>query len=372
MSKKTTKTVKAEKAPPVKKYELTEEHRAMLQPWAEKWIGNAMSTVPMSSDEKIACAEQVKKMYELHDMKSPKHIIFVPSPIAACIIGGFGAALADLGDKAQYTFQQMADIVLAANNSEPEPEKWFANTYNIEALNAKFGLGEKGKGAICAAHNMWNGGNQLSGWISYITFFRYVAKLDIDYTKWDVFEKLGEMSGPRIMHNDFCIISDRPKFISVNERKQPNNPNGAFCEWSDGCGLYCVNNVRVNNWIIRHPERITVAKINAEGNQEVRRVMVDKFGKDKYAAEAGKIIHQDDYGTLYKAELAGDEDVMMVKVVNSTAEPDGTYKDYWIRVDPKAYGGLKTAQAAVASTCRKDDGSLLFEDYRDFVFEMQT
>ena len=41
-----------------------------------------------------------------------------------------------------------------------------------------------------------------------------------------------------------------------------------------------------------------------------------------------------------------DEPLVMVEVVNSTAEPDGTYKDYFLRVPPD----IETARAAVAWT----------------------
>jgi hypothetical protein len=57
---------------------------------------------------------------------------------------------------------------------------------------------------------------------------------------------------------------------------------------------------------------------------------------------------------------------MMVKVVNSTQEPDGTFKDYFIRVDPNAYGGLKTARQAIASTWRDEDNCIYLERRRWF------
>jgi hypothetical protein len=44
--------------------------------------------------------------------------------------------------------------------------------------------------------------------------------------------------------------------------------------------------------------------------------------------------------------MGGDEDVKVVKVINSTAEPDGTFKDYFLRVPP----GTRTARAGVAWT----------------------
>ena len=46
------------------KYTLTDEHRAQLKPWADKWIANAMSTTPMSSDDKLDCVGFVKEINE--------------------------------------------------------------------------------------------------------------------------------------------------------------------------------------------------------------------------------------------------------------------------------------------------------------------
>lgn len=44
----------------MKKYILTEEHKAQLKPWADRWIANAMSTKQMDEEEKNICREAVK------------------------------------------------------------------------------------------------------------------------------------------------------------------------------------------------------------------------------------------------------------------------------------------------------------------------
>ncbi len=46
------------------------------------------------------------------------------------------------------------------------------------------------------------------------------------------------------------------------------------------------------------------------------------------------VVHQDDFGTLYRYFLHG-RDLLMVKVVNSTPEPDGSFKDYFLSVHPE-------------------------------------
>ena len=135
----------------------------------------------------------------------------------------------------------------------------------------------------------------------------------------------------------------------------PHNETGPFCKWRDGSALYCHNGVRVPAYVIESPQTITVEDIEQETNAEVRRVKITKYGQEKFILDSkSDVVHTDDFGTLYKKSMSNDEPMMMVKVVNSTPEPDGSFKDYFIRVDPNAYGGLQTARAAVASTWRKD------------------
>jgi hypothetical protein len=92
--------------------------------------------------------------------------------------------------------------------------------------------------------------------------------------------------------------------------------------------------------------------------------MTDLYGPAKYILDSGAIpIHADDCGTLYRAEQQGDEPLLMVKVINSTPEPDGHSKEYWLRVQPELRPMLKdnqfgepqelTARNAIASTFGK-------------------
>ncbi len=86
----------------------------------------------------------------------------------------------------------------------------------------------------------------------------------------------------------------------------------------------------------------TLADIQAEQNSESRQIMIERFGADRYIRETGATeIDHSDLGTLY--DVVG---MKVVKVVNSTPEPDGTYKDYFLRVPPN----MTTAAEAVAWT----------------------
>jgi hypothetical protein len=94
--------------------------------------------------------------------------------------------------------------------------------------------------------------------------------------------------------------------------------------------------VRVPADVIDDPKSITVERIGRETNAEIRRVMIDRYGPARYLVDAGaQEISRDARGILYRKDVISDEPIVMVKVANSTAEPDGSFKDYFLRVDPQ-------------------------------------
>ncbi len=166
--------------------------------------------------------------------------------------------------------------------------------------------------------------------------------------------------------DDICFICERPTQLTVDTEGRLHNTDSAAMQFADGYSLYSVHGVRLVADLICNKECITTAQIQAETNAEVRRVMIDFYDtndKGRFIRDAdAKEIATDDFGTLYQMDLPGDEPLLMVKVVNSTAEPDGTFKDYFIRVQPELRPMLKdglgepqklTAHNAVASTFGK-------------------
>jgi hypothetical protein len=102
---------------------------------------------------------------------------------------------------------------------------------------------------------------------------------------------------------------------------------------------------------LENPETLTKADIDREENVEKRRGLIELYGTSRYLNDAGaKLIHSDKFGQLFRIEIPNDEPLTMVKVKNSTIEPDGTYKEYFLRVPPY----IHTAHDAVAWTFNID------------------
>lgn len=114
--------------------------------------------------------------------------------------------------------------------------------------------------------------------------------------------------------------------------------------------LYFWHGVMVPAFVVVRPDWISIKHIETEQNTEVRRIMVNRYGQAKYLLDSGaKAIHSDDFGTLYRKDIPGDEPLVMVKVVNATPEADGSFKDYFLRVPPD----MERARQAVAWTFDK-------------------
>ena len=413
------------------KYTLTDAHRAQLQPWTDRWIANALSTAPMTDDDRVIMRRAVRGLYEAAGLVPPpdQRIVFVPSPFVARVAAGFAAAIwylrqskgrhatsaatdaatsaatadatyaataaatadataaataaatADATSDATYaaatyaatdaatsaatdaaTSDATAAATYAAATADATSDATYAATSAAIAANPSWYVGMNGIAEMarrlvptaprlamqCAvnAYRCWQGGNQWSGWVAFLSFFRHVAQLPLDYHHWDHYEQAAIHAGPRLMYAQFCIISDRPRVLTVDQQSRPHNSTGPFCRWADGTALYAWHGVRVPWWVIEHPERVTAAVIDQEENAEVRRAMIERIGWDVYLAQIGaRPVQTDRYGALYQTEV-DDARVGVVVVTNSTPEPDGSVKRYALLVSPEH----RTAHAAVAST----------------------
>jgi hypothetical protein len=154
---------------------------------------------------------------------------------------------------------------------------------------------------------MRQGGNQWSGWSAFISFFRHVAKLPIDYAKWQHWEAASIHAGPRHMHREFCIVSDFPRVLKLDEQSRPHCGDGPFCEWADGFRLYAWHGTRVPASWIEHPEKLDAKTALNWENVEERRAAAEIIGWDRVLRELNPTEidrnRDPEIGTLLRADL---------------------------------------------------------------------
>lgn len=95
----------------------------------------------------------------------------------------------------------------------------------------------------------------------------------------------------------FCIASAKPTRLYLDERGRPHSDVGQACSWSDGFGWYAVHGVEVpdeKSHVVTNPESITAVEVKAEQNLELRRIMVQRMGYQKYFDAIGaKVLDMD-------------------------------------------------------------------------------
>jgi hypothetical protein len=139
------------------------------------------------------------------------------------------------------------------------------------------------------------------------------------------------------------IAVPRPAMQIVGDRLHCEN--GPAVAWPDGARYWFWQGVQVPQRVIEEPHTLELREILEERNIEIRRVMIDRYGPGRLAQKGTKL-HVDEFGTLWRVELPGDEPLVVVEVVNSTPEPDGSFKNYLLRVPPS----ITTARQGVAWT----------------------
>ncbi|MGW4464167.1 DUF6745 domain-containing protein [Micromonospora sp. NPDC004704] len=143
------------------------------------------------------------------------------------------------------------------------------------------------------------------------------------------------------------ILSERPVRVERDNLGRLHHGDGPALLYPDGFGLHVWRGMPIPAEVAEELPRLSVERIRAESNAEVRRVMLEHFGYDRYLRDSNaRAIHRDECGVLWRIELPQDEPLVMVEVVNSTPEPDGTRRTYWLRVPPQT----RTARGGVAWT----------------------
>ncbi|MEU8563642.1 DUF6745 domain-containing protein [Streptomyces cyaneofuscatus] len=142
------------------------------------------------------------------------------------------------------------------------------------------------------------------------------------------------------------VISERPEVLHRDEAGRLDHGAGPALAYRDGFALYAWRGMPVPADFLAELASLTPQRIREEENAELRRVMLEFYGYDRYLTESGAEPVHDETGILWRIALDGDEDVVMVEVVNSTPEPDGTHRTYWLRVPP----ATRTAKDGVAWT----------------------
>lgn len=190
-----------------------------------------------------------------------------------------------------------------------------------------------------------------AGFAAYQSAMRDIIGLLLpEFEKYRFWEKSAIHGGFRVMHEDFCIVSDFPETLKIDDRNQPHCEDGPSHRWRDGWSLYHWHGVKVpEKWIVDRGN-LTAADVFKEENAEVRRAGCEILGWDRVLTGIDAKLIDDDgdpfIGTLYEGQIPGATRCGFLKV------KCGTGREFVIPVAPDLSSAIE-AQAWIQGTTAK-------------------
>lgn len=319
---------------------LTPEQAARLPAIANEWTRIGLETKPA---DRPAAEAAIRQMYEVAGFEPPR-VVWCSSPLAMALTRAvlaspkFEASVwASVGDGVRDSvWDGVRDSVKASVGAGVRDSVW-------DSVKASVGDG--------VWDGVWDGvgdgfGDSVNGqhdahWLGfYDTFRRFGLIKQTD--KMMGLAALAKAAGWALPHEHVCWISERHCVVKQDEDRRIHCENGPAIQYPDGWSVYAIHGVRVPSWLIERPDTITVKTIDDERNAEIRRVMIERMGRDRFVAESGAdLLHEDTDQIgfprlLWKCPMhdkAGD--AVFVEVRNSSLEPDGSRKTYFLAVHPE-------------------------------------
>jgi hypothetical protein len=337
---------------------ITAAERSAMEEYANMWIARAMRTDPIEPEMIIPAIEA---LYAAAGLKKPR-VVIVPSPLVMAFAYGAAAAIwhersatdgatdiatdsvargatdiatyiatdsvaraADratsiAADRATHIATHIATATASAARSAVRIAAYSAadSATRIAAESAESGAAAAcyviaGQlGLACAARwsSVYQGGNMWAARAAYIGAFRDVLGLRLpEHAKYAAWEQAAIHGGFRVLHPEFCIVSDFPEFIHVDEELLPHCETGPSHRWRDGWALYHWHGTRVPAEWIENRHTIDPAEIIRHENVEVRAVGAEIIGWPRMlSALACKVIDHDPdpaHGDLIELTLPG-------------------------------------------------------------------
>lgn len=147
-----------------------------------------------------------------------------------------------------------------------------------------------------------------AGWGSYLAAARDVLGLDLpEHAAFKQYENAAREGGFRVMHDEFCIVSDFPLVIKKDNENRPHCEDGPSHLWRDGWALYHWHGVKVPEEWIRDKKSLSAKTALTWGNIEQRRAACEIVGWARILKELkAKVIDKDgdpEIGTLLEVDL---------------------------------------------------------------------
>ena len=312
---------------------ITEAEKSAMDVIAQKWIGIAMGT---GRADLAAVERSITALYAAADLKKPR-IVLVPSPYVMALAGGAASWIWHLRKQGKNPA-----VLAAATNSAVNDRTRAAETATYaatlvstddvtratDAASESYHAAENAASAAADAaidaatddafaflpeelrvgalqcakrwRSAYQGGNMWAWFAAYAEAARDVLGLTglSCWGKYQSWEDAAKAGGFRWMHEEFCLVSDFPEVLRVDERNLPHCENGPSHRWRDGWEFYSWHGEQVpKEWIVG--EGPTIHDALHHENTEKRRAACEIIGWERVLDELnGRTIHDSGDGGI--------------------------------------------------------------------------
>lgn len=143
-------------------------------------------------------------------------------------------------------------------------------------------------------------------------------------------------------YDKVVIVCDFPDVLRLDDRGRLHGEAAPAVHWRDGYGMWFHHGVFCSEKVVMG--RFEPRDVMLERNAEVRRAMCEIMGWEQIVRGLdAKKVSSDEFGTVWSLDLNEGLDTwdiddgnkaLLVEVLNSTPEPDGSIKTYFLSVDP--------------------------------------
>lgn len=279
---------------------LTDEQIARFPDYVKKWTDIGLSTEPLNFEE---AKRHAADAYKVAKLEPPKYWFRFGSPETAVNAIFMVDSLSNFSDKDTDTevvgdtskWIKIFDNMYEQYSAQFKDIEWNDNVKaRMLSVVSKAYAGPDLYTKLKGHFDNFMYGNHDAAWLSFYDFFYQEFDLECTHDLIPSFE-LAKNCGWWSAYGDVCFLQDRPSKIVMNEENVLHNENGPAIEYPDGSKVYCLEGMWFPEVVVMDPHLISLEMIDEESNSEKRRIMLERYGYERYFQKANcTVIDQDE------------------------------------------------------------------------------
>ena len=260
---------------------LTKEQETQIPKYIEKWVKKASE--PVNHERAIEYTEEIYK-----DMGKEKPlVIFGSSPFNTALLCSLFFSLVKDKEKFEKLYSQLGSQLGSQLDSQLHSQLYSQLDSQLKDINQNWYLG------------LW--------WLVWCGWYDYANYIGVKFDKknYDLFIGFNSEVHFIIPYNGIAFISEKPVEIKWKNGRL-HNENGMAIRYPDNYGLWCLNGVKVPDWlVIKKAEEIDPKLVLEETNADVQREIIRKIGAERLLkhCNAKTLDNWDDPNTNYNYKL---------------------------------------------------------------------